>query len=309
MTKSATGLVVVVTGANGFVGSHVVRALVEAGATVRAIVRRPGAVPVIDGIHEHVGDFQDPGFAAQVLNGADAAVTTAHPMWGDLASQHRTAVEDTPRFARVARDNDVVRIVHMSTAGVYLRPHSDLNIDEDSLIVGDDAGAYSVTKRDTDFALAEISGVTGFLVRPPAILGPGVTSEFNTVRPEALRDDPAKRRVNPDLGVSWVHVTDLALLIAGLATGHLPQSDTAASDTFGTWTAVNVATGRLTVREYAETVLGALGVEPNWTRGPVWTGEIVSERAREWGWTPAIGREQAFSELADNVRALSRSGT
>lgn len=306
MTSSTSGPVVVLTGANGFVGSHVARALASSGSQVRAIVRRAGTAPRADGIHEEVGDFQDLAFAARVLSGADAAVTTVHPMWSDRETQHSTAVEGTPAFVRVARDSGVERVVHLSTAAVYTRPVGNSDIDEDSPIVDDDAGVYDVTKRDTDLALAQIDGITGFFVRPPAIFGPGETSEFNTIRPSAMQEDAANRRVNPDMGVSWIHVTDLADLVAGLATGRFPQAgDSGSGVVAGTWTSVNAATGRLTARDYVDTVIGALGVAPNWTDEATWTGEIVATRAREWGWAPTVSLDQALAELADGVRLAS----
>ncbi len=51
--------VVVVTGANGLVGSHVCVALAERGATVRAVVRRPGTAPDLAGVEERVGEFTE----------------------------------------------------------------------------------------------------------------------------------------------------------------------------------------------------------------------------------------------------------
>ena len=46
--------VVVVTGANGLVGSHVVAALAERGATVRAVVRRVGTAPQHPGVENRL---------------------------------------------------------------------------------------------------------------------------------------------------------------------------------------------------------------------------------------------------------------
>jgi uncharacterized protein YbjT (DUF2867 family) len=112
---------VVVTGANGLVGSRICAALVERDATVRALVRRPGAAPALEGVEEQIGDFGDPDVAADVVEGASAVVTTVHPMGADRENQHRVAVEGTPVLARAARDAGVARLVHISTAAVYDR--------------------------------------------------------------------------------------------------------------------------------------------------------------------------------------------
>ena len=52
---AAISPVVVVTGANGLVGTAVCRALAERSARVRAVVRRAGTAPVLDGVTEVVG--------------------------------------------------------------------------------------------------------------------------------------------------------------------------------------------------------------------------------------------------------------
>ena len=107
--------VVVITGANGLVGSRTCAVLVGHGATVRAVVRRPGAAPPLAGVEEWVGDFHNADFAGSVVRGASAVVTTVHPMGSDRATQHRIAVEGTPVIARAARDAGVARLVHVST--------------------------------------------------------------------------------------------------------------------------------------------------------------------------------------------------
>src|SRR4051794_21590401 len=106
-TPDLIGPVVVVTGANGFVGSHVCAALVERGARVRAVVRRAGTAPSLTGVEEHVGEFDDPAFASRVATGADAAVTTVHPMGDDRDTQVRVGVLGTRAFAAAARDAGV----------------------------------------------------------------------------------------------------------------------------------------------------------------------------------------------------------
>ena len=297
MSESATpSPIVVVTGANGLVGARVCRSLVDRGATVRAVVRRTGAAPDLDRVEERVGDFTDPGFAADVVEGAGAVVTTVHPMGSDRDTQHQVGVEGTPVIARAAAAAGVERLVHISTAAVYDRSPGIGDVDESSALVADGAGDYAVTKRDTDLALADVDGITRVLVRPPAILGPGESSVWNTLRPAGIRDADEPPRVVPDQTFSWVHVDDLAPLVAdvalGLISGPVP----------GACTPVNIAAAPATVRDYHETVTRALGIEPTWDDAPAWTGRLLTERARGWGWTPSVDLASALAEIDRGLR-------
>ena len=295
--------VVVVTGANGLVGARICAALVQRGATVRAVVRRPGTAPVLPGVEERVGDFTDPGLSAEAVAGASAVVTTVHPMGTDLDNQHRIGVQGTPVIARAAAAAGVDRLVHISTAGVYDRSPEAGDVDESAPLVGDDAGAYPVTKRDTDAALAAVDGITRVLLRPPAILGAGETSVWNSLRPAAIRDDEQARHAVPGQSFAWVHVDDLAAFAADLASGRVPTStDAATGPVAGACTAVNVAAGPATVRDYYETVTEALGVEPVWDDDPAWTGRILADRAHGWGWTPTVDLATALAEISAGLR-------
>jgi nucleoside-diphosphate-sugar epimerase len=308
MTESPTGPtsvpppVVVVTGANGFVGARTCAALVERGATVRAVVRRPGTAPSLHGVEEWVGDFYDPSLAAAVVEGATAVVTTVHPMGTERENQQRVAVEGTPVLARAARDAGVARLVHVSTAAVYDRSPGTGDVHEDSPLVGDDGDDYGVTKRDTDAALADVDGLTCVILRPPAILGAGESSIWNTLRPAAIREDEQARRAVPEQSFAWVHVDDLATIAADVACGRVATStDPERGPVEGACTAVNVAAGPATARDYYGTVTAALGVEPVWDDAPAWTGRILADRAHAWGWRPTVDLDRAMAEIADGL--------
>ena len=296
--------VVVVTGANGLVGARVCAVLAQRGALVRAVVRRAGTAPVLAGVSEQVGDFADPALAARVVDGADAVVTTVHPMGSDRETQQRVGVEGTSLLARAARDGGVARFVHVSTCAVYDRRAGVGDVDEASALVGDDADVYAVTKRDTDAALAGIEGITRVLVRPPAILGAGETSVWNTLRPAEIRDDEQHRHTNPARTFAWVHVDDLATLVADVAAGGVPSgADVSSGPVEGGCTAVDVAGEPATAGDYVGTVTKALGLAPVWDDDlPAWTGQISTDRARGWGWAPAVTLEQALAELAGGLR-------
>ncbi len=195
-------------------------------------------------------------------------------------------------------------LVHISTAAVYDRSPDTGDVDETSPLVGDHANSYAVTKRDTDVALGEIDGLTRVILRPPAILGPGATSTWNSLRPAEIRDDESARQAVPRQSFAWVHVDDLADLAADVASGRVATSDNLVEGPVpGACTPVNVAASPATARDYHETVTGALGVEPVWTDAPVWTGRIVAERALGWGWIPTVDLARALAEIDEGLRA------
>ncbi len=303
MSEATASGPVVVTGANGFVGARLCTALVARGSTVRAVVRRAGAAPSAAGVEERVGDFGDPAFAQQVTEGASAVVTTVHPMGSDAETQRRIGLDGTLTLARAAGDAGVALLVHLSTAAVYDRSPGVGDVDEESALAKDDAGPYAVIKRDIDLALAEVDGPTRVLLRPPAILGSGPTSVWNTLRPERLRNDPAEREVNPEQSWAWVHVDDLVALAADLASGRITTASTVGDGPVeGACTPVNVAAGPATARDYYGTVTRAIGVEPTWVDRPAWTGRILSDRAHGWGWSPKVELARALAELEAGLR-------
>lgn len=107
-----------VTGAGGFIGSHVVAALATAGASVRAYDREPAAV-VPDGVDPIVGDILDAEALGDAMAGCDAVF--------HLAAVYSFARSDAGAMARVnvagaravldaaARTASVRRIVHTSS--------------------------------------------------------------------------------------------------------------------------------------------------------------------------------------------------
>jgi hypothetical protein len=45
----------------------------------------------------------------------------------------------------------------------------------------------------------------------------------------------------------------------------------------------------------------AVGISPEWTDEPVWTGQLVTDRARRWGWAPRVGLDRALAELRQGL--------
>ncbi|GGK60323.1 NAD(P)H-binding protein [Haloarcula sebkhae] len=107
---------VLVTGATGFVGSHLVPALLAAGHSVRALVRDPSGYDSPDGVDVVTGDLLDAGSFDAGLDGVDAAYYLVHSMraGSDYAERDRRAVRN---FRRAADEAGVDRVVYLGGLG------------------------------------------------------------------------------------------------------------------------------------------------------------------------------------------------
>lgn len=92
---------IVVTGASGNVGTHVVSQLAAAGFPVRALSRKPAAAPAPRGVEWVEADFEQPESLARALQGATRVVliSPAHPRM----RQHQVAVVDAAVAAGAKR--------------------------------------------------------------------------------------------------------------------------------------------------------------------------------------------------------------
>lgn len=176
---SVPGERVLVTGAGGFIGSHLAADQARRGRRVVAVDLQLGRVRHLgeSGRFDLVeGDFTEPAVQTRAIEGVD---TVFH-----LAAAHLgTAVEDE-EFRRVnvlgvrslveaARRSGVRRFVHCSTVGVYGEV-TDPPADEDSPCRPD--LAYERTKLEGEMAVREAVAKTAFpavVLRPAWVYGPG----------------------------------------------------------------------------------------------------------------------------------------
>ncbi len=170
---------VLVTGAGGFIGSHLAADQLSRGRRVVALDLDPARVAHLEqpGRFEIVqGDFTDPAVARGALSGVDTVFHLAAAHLGSRASeahQRRVNIEGVGALADAAREAGVRRFVHCSTVGVFGRVQNP-PADEDSPCRPD--LAYERTKLAGEAiikAAVRDRGLPAVILRPAWVYGPG----------------------------------------------------------------------------------------------------------------------------------------
>lgn len=123
---------VLVTGAGGFIGSHLVERLAQSGAETRALVHynAQGAAGWLDRaalrseVEVLAGDIADRDSVRQAMTGVEivfhlAALIAIPYSYHAPASYVRTNIEGTLNVLQAARELEIERVVHTSTSEVY----------------------------------------------------------------------------------------------------------------------------------------------------------------------------------------------
>lgn len=143
---------VLVTGGSGFVGSHVVRLLVEAGDDVRVLVRSTSSPDNLSGLPVECvqGDLRDAESLVRAVRGCQRVFHCAadYRLWTrDPADLYRSNVEGTEALLRACRQAGVERtVVTSSVAAVGIPGDGTPGHEETPVALGDMIGHYKRSK-------------------------------------------------------------------------------------------------------------------------------------------------------------------
>lgn len=125
-----------VTGATGFIGSHVVDRLLERDDEVRALVRPNSDVAYLKerGVELVSGDITDPASLAAAVAGIDMVYHTAATVsdWGPWREYETVTIRGTRNVLEAAAGAGVPRFLHVSTDGVYAHRYLGKRITEET---------------------------------------------------------------------------------------------------------------------------------------------------------------------------------
>lgn len=251
-----------VTGATGFTGGHLSRALHAQGHRVRALCRKGSNTAELEraGIEIFHGEVAKAEDVLAATKGCDrvyhiAAVyrTAGHP------DQHYTDVNvgGTMNVLAAARAHGCERIIHCSTIGVHGHvEHPPAN--EEYRFAPDDVYQRSKLEGELAVQAAMRTGQPAVVFRPGAIYGEGDTRFLKLFRPVARR-----RFVMVGSGQTRLHLVHVDDLVAGITLcGERPE---ALGQVF-----ILSGPEAPTLNELVALIAEATGVPAPWLRVPVW---------------------------------------
>jgi dihydroflavonol-4-reductase len=208
---------VFVTGGNGFIGSRVVRALVDKGYAVRCLLRETSDTKRIEGVEfeRHIGDIRDAKSIAAGMQGTDGCIHLASvSAWSDIRSPklEPTVLDGTKNVLDAALSAGKLRTVFVSSAAAINASSEPRIFDESSPFeLTDTPLRYAIVKhRAEEMALAMVKkdGLPVVIVNPGEVYGPDDTGFITAgnIR-DILNDWPALACTG---GVAITHVDDVA---------------------------------------------------------------------------------------------------
>ena len=273
---------VLVTGASGFVGSHLVRLLAADGFPVTGIYRTaPGLAADLVGASPARLVQSDVAALADLPDGCTAVIhAAASSAWTGIT--HDAVVRDnviaTRHLLGLAERAGCQAFIFLSSMSVYGQIDAAV-VDERTRIV--DPDVYGASKLLGERLLEERQArLPGLALRLPGVVGRGARRNWLASTAERLRRGEPATLFNPDAPFNnALHVADLARLVARALERGWRGFDTL----------VLGARGQLAVRAVVERLAAGMGVTPRLAVQPAEKPafRLSSARAmRDWGYDP-----------------------
>ncbi|HTL90243.1 MAG TPA: NAD-dependent epimerase/dehydratase family protein, partial [Leptolyngbya sp.] len=202
-----------VTGANGFTGSHLVKALLNRGDSVVGLVRESSNLSRLSNCHLDYayGDITDRAALTQAMQGVDVVFhTAAYVELGivNAAEMERVNVEGTRAVLEVAKAVNLPKLIYCSTIGIFGDTQGKVINETFQRTQKDFSSAYDRTKYQAQHLIDQATECSIVSVLPSGIFGnddPHFMPVLNAFRKGRLKVWAGGSRIT---GI--VHVDDLA---------------------------------------------------------------------------------------------------
>lgn len=175
---------ILVTGCNGLLGSHIAHSLVENGHAVRGYVRKDSNLSLIHSsvrskIDWVTGSLFDSYQLGKAMEGVDTIIHTAAVVSyspSRIKEMYRTNVQGTANLVNEAAEAGVKEFIHVSSVAALGRPVGKVKIDETDLWVESDQNSHYAKSKylaELEVFRAFEEGLGGFVLNPSLILSAG----------------------------------------------------------------------------------------------------------------------------------------
>jgi dihydroflavonol-4-reductase len=173
-------MLTLVTGANGHIGSRVVKQLLEKGRKVRALVRKSSDLSGLKGLDVELvyGDVLDAAAWDSALEGVQRVFHTAavfNTRLNDESEMQRSNVDGTAQMLAALQRHPVERLVYTSSVAAIGYTRDPKVVLDEATWNTDPIDVYTATKTDSEKLVHEAvkQGLPAVIVNPCTVLGPG----------------------------------------------------------------------------------------------------------------------------------------
>ncbi|MFM7151169.1 MAG: NAD-dependent epimerase/dehydratase family protein, partial [Gemmataceae bacterium] len=167
-----------ITGATGFVGSHLAEAALARGRKVRTLVRADSDTQFLDGlkVERVVGELRPGADLKYALDGVDVVFHCAARVgdWGPIDAYRQVNVEGLRALLEACKGRPLKKFIHFSSLGVYAARHHH-GTDESEPLPEHHIDGYTQSKVEAEKLALEYQqkhGVPVVILRPGFIYGP-----------------------------------------------------------------------------------------------------------------------------------------
>ena len=301
-------MTVMVTGANGFIGSNLCKDLIQSGQSVIGVVRESSDLTFLrelDTLQIFYGDITRRESLATAMQDVSIVYHVAGMVsdWGPWEVFRKVNVEGVRNVMEVALEHGIRRVVHVSSVSVYGFP-GGTDIDEASPLVPKADDPYSTTKAEGEkLALSYQSNrLAVTAIRPAGVYGPNDRTTTLQLVPAFLSRqfgyvDGGRHIMAP------VYIDNLIQLIRRAA-----ESDNAPGQAFN-----GMDDGRVTWKEYAEWMCEDLDCKKPWLSVPrsvAWPlAAIIEKTAKLFNKkeSPMINKYRIRAVMQDNHYSIQKA--
>lgn len=281
-----------ITGATGFIGSHIARVLYEKGRKIKCLVRKTSQTSFLEalGVELVYGDLLDKSSLQEALEGVDIVYNLAGEVYAPREEcYYQVNLMGLNNLLTTCLKSTVRKIIHFSSSS-SVGPNQDENTPIDENTPCRPVTPYGKSKLEGEYTIrrfAKENSLPIVIIRPPLVYGPGVSKSSRVLMFLNLINKGLFRIVGD--GKNLISLCYIDNLIHGTLKAEAQKN--AEGETYF------IADERpYSVNEIAETIAREEGKKLSKGHLPIWVAEILSMAlvipSRLFGFTSPLSRNR-----------------